>query len=90
MIVPGIGGGFGGKLRIGVEHFAALLARKTARPVKVMTTCEDELTSAYPRQATVVTLKTAVDREGRLLAREGRIIVDCGAFAGSGPGTAAI
>jgi CO/xanthine dehydrogenase Mo-binding subunit len=90
VIVPGIGGGFGGKLRIGVEHFAALLARKTARPVKVMTTCEDELTSAYPRQATVVTLKTAVDREGRLLAREGRIIVDCGAFAGSGPGTAAI
>jgi len=90
VIVPGIGGGFGGKLRIGVEHFAALLARKTARPVKVMTTSEEELTSAYPRQATVVSLKTAVDREGRLLAREGRIIVDCGAFAGSGPGTAAI
>ena len=90
VIVPGIGGGFGGKLRIGVEHFAALLARQTARPVKVMTTSEEELTSAYPRQATVVTLKTAVDREGYLLAREGRIIVDCGAFAGSGPGTAAI
>ena len=34
VVVPGIGGGFGGKLRIGVEHFAALLARKTARPVK--------------------------------------------------------
>ena len=90
VIVPGIGGGFGGKLRIGVEHFAALLARETARPVKVMTTSEEELTSAYPRQATVVTLKTAVDREGHLLAREGRIVVDCGAFAGSGPGTAAI
>jgi CO/xanthine dehydrogenase Mo-binding subunit len=90
VIVPGIGGGFGGKLRIGVEHFAALLARKTARPVKVMTTSEEELTSAYPRQATIVTLKTAVDREGHLLAREGRIVVDCGAFAGSGPGTAAI
>ena len=90
VIVPGIGGGFGGKLRIGVEHFAALLARKTARAVKVMTTSEEELTSAYPRQATVVTLKTAVDREGHLLAKEGRIVVDCGAFAGSGPGTAAI
>src|SRR6516162_5922588 len=90
VVVPGIGGGFGGKLRIGVEHYAALLARRTARPVKVMTTSEDELTSAYPRQATVVTLKTAVDREGRLLARKGGILVDCGAFAGSGPGTAAI
>lgn len=90
VIVPGIGGGFGGKLRIGVEHFAATLARKTARPVKVITTSEEELTAAYPRQATVVALETGVDREGRLLARRARIIVDCGAFAGSGPGTAAI
>ena len=88
--VPGIGGGFGGKLRLGVEHYAALLARKTARPVKVITTSEEELTAAYPRQATVVTLKTGVDRDGRLLARQGGIVVDCGAFAGSGPGTAAI
>ena len=29
VIVPGVGGGFGGKLRVGVEHFAALLARKS-------------------------------------------------------------
>src|SRR6516225_9424498 len=44
IIVPGIGGGFGGKLRIGMEHFAALLAMRTGRPVKVMTTSEEELT----------------------------------------------
>src|SRR3989475_12501026 len=34
VVVPGIGGGFGGKLRVGVEHFAAFLARATGRPVK--------------------------------------------------------
>src|SRR5438034_1600827 len=45
VIVPGIGGGFGGKLRVGVEHFAALLARRAGRPVKIVTTCEEELTS---------------------------------------------
>jgi len=90
VIVPGIGGGFGGKLRIGVEHYAALLARKTARPVRVLSTSEEELTAATPRQSAVVHLKTAVDREGKLLGRQGRIIVDCGAFAGSGPGTAAV
>src|SRR5437773_1705152 len=44
VIVPGVGGGFGGKLRVGVEHFAALLARKAGRAVKVMTTSEEELT----------------------------------------------
>lgn len=90
VVVPGIGGGFGGKLRIGVEHFAALLARKTARPVRVISTSEEELIAALPRQAAVISLKTGVDRDGRLLARKGSVIVDCGAFAGSGPGTAAI
>jgi len=90
VIVPGIGGGFGGKLRIGVEHFAALLARKSGRPVKVMTTSEEELTAAYPRQGTVIELKTGVTRDGRLTARQGRIYFDTGAFAGSGPGVASV
>ncbi len=90
VLVPGIGGGFGGKLRIGVEHFAALLARKSGRPVRVVTTSQEELTAAHPRQSTVITLKTAVDRDGRLLARQGLVVIDCGAFAGSGPGTGAI
>ena len=73
VIVPGIGGGFGGKLRVGVEHYAAWLARKSRRPVKVITTSEEELTDAYPRQPTVVTLKTGVSRDGLLLARQGRV-----------------
>jgi CO/xanthine dehydrogenase Mo-binding subunit len=90
VIVPGIGGGFGGKLRVGVEHFAALLARKTGRPVKVMTTSEDELTAAYARQPAIVELKTGVTKDGRLTAREGRLWFDTGAFAGSGPGVASV
>jgi CO/xanthine dehydrogenase Mo-binding subunit len=90
VIVPGIGGGFGGKLRVGVEHFAALLARKTGRAVKVMTTTEDELTAAYARQPAIVELKTGVTRDGRITAREGRLWFDTGAFAGSGPGVASV
>ena len=90
VVVPGIGGGFGGKLRIGVEHFCALLARKCGRPVKVITTSEEELTAAHPRQSSIITVKTGVTEDGRILAREGRVMVDCGAYAGSGPGTAAI
>jgi CO/xanthine dehydrogenase Mo-binding subunit len=90
VIVPGLGGGFGGKLRVGVEHFAALLARKAGRPVKVMTTSEEELTAAYPRQGTIIELKTGVTQDGRLTARQGRIYFDTGAFAGSGPGVASV
>ena len=55
-----------------------------------MTTGEEELTAAYPRQGTVIELKTGVTRDGRLIAREGRIWFDTGAFAGSGPGVASV
>ena len=90
VVVPGIGGGFGGKLRVGVEHFAAWLARKSKRPVKVTTTSEEELTDAYPRQPTVITLKTGVSKDGLLIARAGKVLLDCGAYANSGPATAAL
>src|SRR5438128_10210184 len=90
VIVPGIGGGFGGKLRVGVEHFAALLARRTGRPVKVMTTSEEELTAAYARQPAIVELTTGVTNDGRITAREARLWFDTGAFAGSGPGVASV
>ena len=90
VIVPGIGGGFGGKLRIGLEHYAALLARASGRPVRMIASCEEELTAAHPRQASLVTLRTGVDRDGTLLAKQARVVMDCGAYAGSGPGTAAV
>ena len=90
VLVPGIGGGFGGKLRVGVEHFAAFLAKKSGRPVKVVTTSEEELTAAYPRQGAVVELKTGVTKDGRITAKAGRIWFDTGAFAGSGPGVASV
>ncbi len=55
-----------------------------------MTTSEEELTAAYPRQGTVVELKTGVTRDGRITAKTGRIWFDTGAFAGSGPGVASV
>ncbi|HXJ82919.1 MAG TPA: xanthine dehydrogenase family protein molybdopterin-binding subunit [Candidatus Methylomirabilis sp.] len=90
VVVAGVGGGFGGKLRIGVEHFAAFLARKCGRPVKLLTTSEEELTAAYPRQGALVELKTGVTSDGRIVAKAGRIWLDTGAFAGSGPGVASV
>jgi CO/xanthine dehydrogenase Mo-binding subunit len=90
LVVTAVGGGFGGKLRVGVEHFAALLARRTGRPVKVMTTCEEELVAAYPRQGTLIELRTGVTGDGRLTAKQGRIVFDTGAFAGSGPAVASV
>ncbi len=85
VIVPGIGGGFGGKLRLGMEHYAMALARAAKRPVRVMSTSEEELTAALFRQPATIELKTGVDRDGRIVAKQGRIVVDAGACSGSGP-----
>jgi CO/xanthine dehydrogenase Mo-binding subunit len=90
VIVPGIGGGFGGKLRIGVDHYAAVLAQKARRPVRVLSSTEEELTAAHPRQPALVTIKTGVDENGLIVAKTAQVIVDTGAFAGSGPGVASI
>lgn len=84
------GGGFGGKLQLGTEHYAALLAQATGRPVRVATSVLEELTDAYPRQPTIIYLKSGVMHDGAIVAREGRIILDTGAFAGSGPPVASV
>jgi CO/xanthine dehydrogenase Mo-binding subunit len=86
VICTTIGGGFGGKLRLGVEHYVALLAKNCGRPVKMVTTTEEEMIAAYPRQPVVIELKTGVTEDGRILAKQGRVIVDTGATSGSGVG----
>lgn len=83
-----IGGGFGGKLRLGVEHYAAVLARKARRPVRMISTSEEEIATAYARQPVIVELKTGVAADGTILAHQARILVDTGATSGSGVGVA--
>lgn len=86
VIVAGIGGGFGGKLRLGVEHIAALLAQRTGRPVRVALTMDEEFLAAYPRHAVHIRLRTAVRRDGTILGKEGVAVLDAGAYSGSSPG----
>ncbi|MBK7470221.1 MAG: xanthine dehydrogenase family protein [Betaproteobacteria bacterium] len=88
VVATTIGGGFGGKLRLGVEHYAAALAKKCGRPVKMISTGEEELTAALPRQPVVIEFKTGVTADGIILAKQARIFVDTGATSGSGVGVA--
>ena len=82
VISTGVGGGFGGKLDLGVEHFAALLARKTGRPVKYLWTREEEMIGSAPRQAAKIWVKTGVMQDGTLVARQVRLLFDAGAYGG--------
>ncbi|MFC5996295.1 xanthine dehydrogenase family protein molybdopterin-binding subunit [Pseudonocardia hispaniensis] len=79
IVVPTIGGGFGGKLDALLEPLACVLARKAGRPVQLLNSRADELRTAGPRENAIVRLRTAVDAEGRILAQDGHILADNGA-----------
>ncbi|KPK05262.1 MAG: hypothetical protein AMJ56_16150 [Anaerolineae bacterium SG8_19] len=90
-IVPtGIGGAFGSKLYPQIEPLAALLARKAGRPVRLVTPLEDEMIAGLPRHPCKLKLKTGVKRDGTLVARQATMILDTGAYAGSGPELASV
>ncbi|HYY89392.1 MAG TPA: molybdopterin cofactor-binding domain-containing protein, partial [Chloroflexota bacterium] len=80
VLVPSLGGGFGGKCYPEIEPVAALLARKARRPVKiVLSRAEEFVTTA--RQACVVRIRSGFTRDGRLLAVEAEIAYQNGAYA---------
>lgn len=82
VISSGVGGGFGGKLDMGVEHIIAVLARKCGRPVKYTWTRDEEMKAAHPRQAAKLWVKTGVNKDGTLVARQARFLFNAGAFGG--------
>ena len=84
VIVPPVGGGYGGKNHARVEPVVALLARKARRPVQWVLT-RDEVFLTGRRFGAVVKMKTGFKRDGRLVARKVEAFYDMGAYALSGP-----
>ena len=84
VIVPPIGGGYGGKNHARIEPVVALLARKARRPVQCILTC-DEVFLTGRRFGAVVKMKTGFKGDGRLWARKTEVFYDMGAYALSGP-----
>lgn len=84
VIVPYVGGGYGGKLYVKTEPIAAALSWKARRPVKLAFSV-DESFKTITRHPARVRIKTGVTREGRLLARECEVYMDTGAYADAGP-----
>ncbi len=90
VIVSGLGGGFGGKLYAGVESYCILLSQRTGRPVKLQHTREEEMLATSPRMGAHVRVRTAVDDDGTLLAREGTLHYDAGAYSESSPAVVSV
>jgi CO/xanthine dehydrogenase Mo-binding subunit len=81
-----IGGDFGGKGFTMDEFPCYFLAKATGRPVRHVMSYTEELTIAATRHKAHITLKTAVDRDGRMLAHHSTVVYDGGAYAGTKPG----
>lgn len=79
------GGGFGGKDDITTENLAALGAIKTGRPVKVRFTREESMRATTKRHPMLIEARLGADSEGRLLALEGTVYGDKGAYSSLGP-----
>ena len=82
--VPYIGGGYGSKTYARLEPLVSCLAIKARRPVRMMLSREETFLTCV-KHASVVTVKTGVQKDGSLVARKMTNRLDTGAYADIGP-----
>ncbi len=81
VICTKVGGGFGGKISPRLEPSAVALSMKTGKPVKIVMTRTEEFTAAAGSTPAVVRIKTGVQRDGTLVAKDVHFLWDTGAYA---------
>ncbi|MFN8094850.1 MAG: xanthine dehydrogenase family protein molybdopterin-binding subunit [Vicinamibacteria bacterium] len=81
------GGGFGGKEEYPslVAGHAALLARKSGRPVKIVYDRVEDMRATTKRHPSIVRHRTGVARDGRITAMEIEVLLDGGAYCTLSP-----
>lgn len=84
IIVPFVGGGFGGRELIAVSPLAAAVSRKAGRPVRIVLSSEETCRN-IARHAARIRIRTAVARDGTISGREAQILWQTGAYADQGP-----
>jgi CO/xanthine dehydrogenase Mo-binding subunit len=80
-----IGGDFGGKGDFMDVPLAYVLSLKSGRPVKMVMDYEAEFIAGNPRHASVVKVKSAVSKDGRILAHRMEFVFDSGAYGAFKP-----
>lgn len=79
-----VGGGFGGKEDMSVQHHAALAAWIVQAPVKVLLSRQESLMVHPKRHGMEMDFTTGCDEEGNLTAMKAVIYSDTGAYASLG------
>jgi CO/xanthine dehydrogenase Mo-binding subunit/aerobic-type carbon monoxide dehydrogenase small subunit (CoxS/CutS family) len=79
------GGGFGAKIELTAQPYAALCSYFTGRPVKYVFTREESVITSTKRHAFNLHYKLGATKEGKLTAARVTIISNGGAYASYGP-----
>ncbi len=80
-----VGGGFGGKDGNTAQIFPAVVTHYTGRPAKLVFTREENIRFGMKRHNAIVHAKMGFTKEGKVLAFEGKMWMDTGAYAILGP-----
>ena len=81
VIYPAIGGAFGGREDMSIQIILALAAQKTGRPVKLIWSRRESILGHHKRHPIQIHTRWGATRDGKIVAIEGRIIGDGGAYA---------
>ncbi|MBZ0269649.1 molybdopterin-dependent oxidoreductase [bacterium] len=85
VVRPMVGGGFGGKSDpFPHEMIAALLSRKTGRPVKILFDREEVFLTNHGRHPTKTSIRVACDDDGKITALDLDALIDGGAWGSFG------
>ena len=83
VIAPTVGGGFGAKI---IEDdntlVAALLALRAGRPVRLVNNRIEDFLASCSSLPERIDLKLGMTRDGLIVAKDTRILADCGAYSG--------
>jgi CO/xanthine dehydrogenase Mo-binding subunit len=84
LIVPFVGGGYGSKSYTKVEPLVAACSWKAKRSVKLQLTVEEAMLTTRSDDA-YTWMRTAVDKNGKIIARQAKIMMNTGAYAENSP-----
>lgn len=85
VLVPRVGGAFGGKVESTNQPITAALAKAAGAPVRMTFSRTDDMKMMRSRHGARIYMRTGATRDGRILARQVRIHLDTGAYADDGP-----
>ncbi len=86
VVYPPTGGGFGSKLVMSpIEPIAAVLSKKSGRPVKIVHTREEEFTVSRTDYPFRMKSRLGLTKAGKMVAIESDIVADNGAYNDKGP-----